>query len=246
MLVAPKPQYLAAFWQNSFDLKAHLSAFLDTDVRDIDLQLRECRETIKAIGEHFDWAMVDSFYQEQVGANHIFELAAWHLESSDYIGDMLCLIADRARGRVLDFGGGIGTHAIGAALCPNVTEVHYADLNPTNCEFVRDRADRLGLSDKLHVSTAIPDPKRFDTILCFDVVEHLPDPAAQLRQFHDWLVPEGILLVNWYFSKGFDNEFPFHLDDPAKVDAFFMVLQSQFLERFHPYLMTTRSYRKRG
>ncbi|TAF50884.1 MAG: class I SAM-dependent methyltransferase, partial [Oscillatoriales cyanobacterium] len=103
---------------------------------------------------------------------------------------------------------------------------------------------QLGLSDKLHVSTEIPDPKVFDTILCFDVVEHLPDPAGQLQQFYEWLKPEGMLLINWYFSKGFDQEFPFHLDDSAQIDAFFTVLQRQFLEQFHPYLMTTRSYRK--
>jgi SAM-dependent methyltransferase len=244
MIVAPQPQHLADFWSNGFELKAHLQEFLKLESCDIDLKLTECRETIKAIGEHFDWAMVDHFYQEQVGSSHIFELAAWHLESSDYIGDMLCLINDQAVGRVLDFGGGIGTHAIGAALCPNVTEVHYADLNPTNCEFVRYRAAQLGLSDKLHVSTDIPDPKVFDTILCFDVVEHLPDPAGQLQEFYEWLKPSGVLLVNWYFSKGFNQEFPFHLDDPAQIDAFFTVLQRQFLEQFHPYLMTTRSYRK--
>jgi hypothetical protein len=75
-------------------------------------------------------------------------------------------------------------------------------------------------------------------------VEHLADPAAQLRQFYDWLKPSGKLLINWYFFKGFNGEFPFHLDDPQKVEQFFQVLQSRFLEVFHPYFITARCYRK--
>jgi hypothetical protein len=51
-------------------------------------------------------------------------------------------------------------------------------------------------------------------------------------------------LINWYFFKGFNGEFPFHLDDPQKVEQFFQVLQSCFLEVFHPYFITARCYRK--
>ncbi|TAF49662.1 MAG: SAM-dependent methyltransferase, partial [Oscillatoriales cyanobacterium] len=54
MLVAPQPPHLAAFWSNGFDLKSHLQAFLKLEAGEIDLKLTECRETIKAIGEHFD------------------------------------------------------------------------------------------------------------------------------------------------------------------------------------------------
>lgn len=101
----------------------------------------------------------------------------------------------------------------------------------------------MGLSERIHCPETLPEGI-FDTIICFDVVEHLPDPAAQLRQFYAWLKPEGKLLINWYFFKGFNDEFPFHLDDPQKVEQFFQVLQSHFLEVFHPYLITARCYRK--
>jgi hypothetical protein len=54
------------------------------------------------------------------------------------------------------------------------------------------------------------------------------------------------MIVNWHFFKGFNQEFPFHLDDTKVVETFFNTLQSKFLEVFHPYLITTRCYRKQS
>jgi len=75
------------------------------------------------------------------------------------------------------------------------------------------------------------------------VLEHLPDPAAQLERFAERMDASAIALLNWYFFQGFQGEYPFHLDDPAQVEAFFRTLQARFLEVFHPYLITTRAYR---
>jgi hypothetical protein len=74
------------------------------------------------------------------------------------------------------------------------------------------------------------------------VLEHLSDPAAQLGLFAERLTSAGIALLNWYFFKGFQGEYPFHFDDQELVEAFFRTLQSRFLEVFHPYLITTRAY----
>jgi hypothetical protein len=54
---------------------------------------------------------------------------------------------------------------------------------------------------------------------------------------------EGRALLNWYFFKGHKGEYPFHFDDPNLVDCFFRTLQSNFLEVFHPLLITTRVYK---
>ena len=53
-----------------------------------------------------------------------------------------------------------------------------------------------------------------------------------------------IALFNWYFYKGEKNEYPFHIDDSQIVERFFKTLQSNFLEVFHPILITTRAYKK--
>ena len=76
------------------------------------------------------------------------------------------------------------------------------------------------------------------------MLEHLPDPSAQLMAFHQRMAPEAMALLNWYFFKGHNGEYPFHFDEPELVNGFFRTLQSQFLEVFHPLLITARLYRK--
>ncbi len=241
----PIPPALSGYWQNGFDLEAHLGSFLGLEAAELREKLRAGQQQLAELGRRdFGWDQADTFYRERVGSAYLLDLAAWHLSSTDYIGDTLRLVADHARGRVLDFGGGIGTHAIGAALCPAVEQVIFWDINPIHRQFVQLRAEKLGLSERIHCPETFSQGIPFDTVICFDVVEHLPDPAAQLRQFYDWLKPEGKLLINWYFFKGFNGEFPFHLDDLQKVEQFFQVLQSHFLEVFHPYFITARCYRK--
>lgn len=239
MTISPLPQYL----ENAFDLKQHLQDFLGLDSEKLEFRLAQSKQQLAELGHRdFDWAQTQEFYREQVGDIYLFELAAWHLSSREYIGDTIRLIADYGRGRLLDFGGGIGTQAIAAALCPQIERVIYCDLNPINQKFVQYRCQRLGLTDKIECCTTLPSGK-FDTIQCFDVLEHLPNPAEQLLNFASLLTPEGRLIVNWYFFKGFEQEFPFHLDDPQQIDQFFLTLQKQFLEVFHPYFTTTRCYR---
>ena len=53
-----------------------------------------------------------------------------------------------------------------------------------------------------------------------------------------------IALFNWYFYKGEKNEYPFHIDDNQIVENFFKTIQSNFLEVFHPILITARAYKK--
>ena len=240
----PHPDFLQPFWDHAFDLEQHLAEFLDLEPQTLRQRLEERKYAVADVSEHFDWALVSDFYRDHVGSAYLFELSAWHLGSQDYIGNTLDLIADQAHGRVLDFGGGIGTHAIAAALCPHVQEVVYVDINPVNRAFLQHRIEKLGLGSKLRCESELDADQRFDTILCFDVVEHLPDPSHMLLTFHKALQDHGKIILNWYFFKGFNNELPTHLDDPAIVDQFFQTLQYHFLEVFHPYLITTRCYRK--
>lgn len=243
---APTPTFLARFWQDAFDLEAHLQTFLDLDPTLLQEKLQASQTQLAQLGRRdFDWGSVDAFYRDQVGSLHILDLAAWHLSSRDYIGDTLRLVANSTTGVVLDFGGGIGTHTLGAALSPQVEQVIYWDLNPLHRQLVTFRAEKLGLRHKVQCPETFPAGIPFDSIICLDVLEHLPDPVAQLRAFRSYLQPTGTLITNWYFFKGFDQEFPFHLQDPVVIEAFFRVLQDEFLECFHPYLITTRCYRPR-
>ncbi len=235
------------FLEDGFALRAQLAAFLA--ISPAELEERLPRSTADLAGLHpgaFDPEQAGAFYEETVGDGHLLELAAWHLGSAGYIADTLRLQAQFARGHVLDFGGGIGSHALAAAALPEVERVWFVDLNPHNRAFVQERAERLGLAQRLSCHRDLDDPAlppRFDTLVCLDVLEHLSDPAGQLEIFAGRLQPTGHALLNWYFFKGFAGEYPFHFDDPALVERFFRTLQSRFLEVFHPWLITSRCYR---
>ena len=189
---------------------------------------------------------VSDFYTEIVGDRHIADLAAWHITSKDYIADTLKLQQSFSRDLVLDFGGGIGTHALANAMSSKVEHVFFVDINQTNRNFVEYRAKELGVEKKLTFCKTIKDAQisKFDTIICLDVLEHLADPVSQIRIFNEFMDSNSIALFNWYFYKGENNEYPFHIEDVQIVEEFFETLQSNFVEVFHPILITTRAYKK--
>jgi SAM-dependent methyltransferase len=235
------------FLADGFELSRQLAAHLGLSPEALAERLPRSTGDLAALHPGaFDPQRAEAFYEESVGDGHLLELAAWHLGSADYIADTLRLQARFARGQVLDFGGGIGSHALAAAALPQVEQVWFVDLNPHNRAFVAARAEALGLAAKLRCFRDLDDPAlppQFDTIVCLDVLEHLGDPAAQLEIFAGRLTGTGVALLNWYFFKGFNGEYPFHFDDEVLVNRFFTTLQGRFVEVFHPYLITTRAYR---
>ena len=186
------------------------------------------------------------FYEDIVGDKHLADLAAWHLTSKEYIASTLKLQQSFSKNLVLDFGGGIGTHALANAMSENVEHVFFVDINQTNREFVKFRAQKLGLEKKISFHKSIEDTnvKKFDLIVCLDVLEHLVDPGSQLNKFHAVMKEDSVSIFNWYFYKGDNNEYPFHIDDVRVIEKFFEILQSRFIEIFHPMLITTRAYKK--
>ena len=237
---------VSAFLKDGLAVKAHLSSYLSLPLEEVEARLARSTDDLAALHPGaFQPDDATGFYEDTVGTGHLLELAAWHLGSADYIADTLRLQQQFARGHVLDFGGGIGTHALSAAALPDVEHVWFVDLNSHNRAFVAERAAALGLEDRVSVHRDLEScgDQRFDTVVCLDVLEHLPDPSAQLECFHSAMAPDATALLNWYFFKGHHGEYPFHFDDPALVESFFRTLQGRFLEVFHPFLITTRAYR---
>ena len=237
---------VSSFLKDGFNLKKHLINFLQINNDQLEQRLLKGVDDLAALHPGaFTKNEVGDFYEEKVGDAHLIDLASWHLNSSSYIADTLRLQNKFASGKVLDFGGGIGTHALAASVLSDVEHVWFVDLNPQNRNFVKQRASQLGVEDLISVHRDLESTSNiiFDTVVCLDVLEHLPDPSNQLEIFLEKLSPNGIALMNWYFYKGENGEYPFHFDDPDMVEKFFSTLQFNFLEVFHPLLITTRAYK---
>jgi len=237
---------LKEFLDNAFNLKSHLMEFLSIEECDLDGFLANAKINLANLHPGDALSDVSDFYTKIVGDRHVADLAAWHITSKDYISDTLKLQQSFSKDLVLDFGGGIGTHALANAMSSKVEQVYFVDINETNRNFVEYRAMKLGLENKLTFCKTIKDTQisQFDTVVCLDVLEHLADPASQLEIFNKIMHPNSTALFNWYFYKGENNEYPFHIDDDELVEKFFKTLQSNFIEVFHPILITTRAYRK--
>ena len=239
-------QNISDFLETGFDLRIHLATFLQISLDELNRRLPKGIDDMAAIHPgSLNPDDAENFYEEMVGDAHLLDLASWHLNSSSYIADTLRLQKMFACGQVLDFGGGIGTHAIAAASLPDVEHVWFVDLNPINRDFVRKRAISLGLEQSISVHRDLQSTGKvkFDTLVCLDVLEHIPNPSDQLNSFCERIGPSSTALMNWYFFKGNNHEYPFHFDDPGMIEQFFFTLQSNFIELFHPFHITTRAYK---
>ena len=237
---------LEDFLDNAFDLKSHLMEFFSMKESDLDGFLTNAKMNLANIHPGDALSNVSDFYTEIVGDRHVADLAAWHITSKTYIADTLKLQQRFSKDLVLDFGGGIGTHALANAMSSKVEHVFFVDINETNRKFVEYRAKELGVEKKITFCNKIQDTQisKFDTVICLDVLEHLADPATQLKIFNEMMDYDSTALFNWYFYKGEKNEYPFHIDDALVIERFFNTLQSNFIEVFHPILITTRAYKK--
>ena len=237
---------LKEFLNDAFNLKSHLIEFLSLEESDLEDFLRNAKMNLASLHPGDALGEVSDFYEDIVGDRHLADLAAWHISSKDYIADTLKLQQRFSRDLVLDFGGGIGTHALANAMSSKVEHVFFVDINQTNRIFVEYRAKKLGVENKLTFCKTIQETEisKFDSIVCLDVLEHLPDPISQLDIFYKIMDYKSIALFNWYFYKGENNEYPFHIDDNEIIEGFFKKLQLNFTEVFHPILITTRAYKK--
>lgn len=101
-----------------------------------------------------------------------------------YVRNRASLISylDQPLGKVLDVGCGAG----GTSEClrsAGATHIVGVELDPAAAEQARTRHDDVVTGAAEDVVPQLEE--RFETILCYDVLEHLVDPASVLRMLHE-------------------------------------------------------------
>lgn len=107
------------------------------------------------------------------------------------------LVAELPRpiGRVLDVGCGEG--GVGRSLrAAGATEVHGIEVMPAEAAVARESLDSVfaGTVEAALETSSLPGP--FDTICCYDVLEHLADPAFALRGLRQLAADDGRLHIS--------------------------------------------------
>lgn len=102
--------------------------------------------------------------------------------------------ASPGTGKLLDFGGGDGATAARARELGLAGQVGVADR--VGVAHKLDFAFCGDLTDPAFVDAIMAAEGPFDTILCLDVLEHLPDPWATAARLEAMLAPGGTLVVS--------------------------------------------------
>jgi 2-polyprenyl-3-methyl-5-hydroxy-6-metoxy-1,4-benzoquinol methylase len=148
---------------------------------------------------------IQKFYE--ITPFYIYELAYWHMNRVQLkLRDSIVKIAS---GDVLDYGGGIGD--LSARLAEKGLNVTYADVEGKTFEFAKWLFKKRQLSIevldlKKHVLS-----KQYDTIICLDVIEHIPDPKTVLEKMAILLKKRGRLIITKLQRMRDFEEHPMHL-----------------------------------
>lgn len=119
----------------------------------------------------------------------------WHLHRREVLLDALKAVCPNRAAHLVEVGCGIGT--VASHLNANGFNVDYAEVHQAGLDIARKRAmARMGSAFgdqrsflKLDVLAA-PIPRRYNGILMFDVLEHLPDAQLALENLRQGLLRE--------------------------------------------------------
>ncbi|MSU54326.1 MAG: methyltransferase domain-containing protein [Candidatus Staskawiczbacteria bacterium] len=138
-----------------------------------------------------------------------FELSLWHM--TRYQKRFRKAVLGIAKGRVLDFGGGIGDMSL--LLAKNGFSVEYADVSGNTYNYAKWQFAKAGLSVAMTDLSSGKVSGRYDTIICIDVIEHLPNAKEVLKSLADSLNSGGTMVVtNLTVSQESSKYHPMHED----------------------------------
>jgi SAM-dependent methyltransferase len=214
----------------------------------------DAEERLRGSGERFrdEWtarvtdpknpAALAEFYNQSDA--ELFELAEWH--ASDLIHHRTLVVRDFALERggrcYLDYGSGIGSDAL--AFADAGFEVTLADVSDRLLAFAAWRCQRRGINVRtIDLKREELPPNAFDAAICFDVLEHIPEPVAIVRKIGRAMREDGLLAVHAPF--GPDPDRPMHVVHSDVVTPRMRALGFQPVDRDFPsYVWAPKLYRK--
>jgi SAM-dependent methyltransferase len=154
---------------------------------------------------------IKNFYR--VVPYYIFRLPYWHMERGQR--KFRENVVEYSFGDVLDYGGGPGDLSI--KLAEKGLNVTYADIQGINPDFARWLFERRGYKNEIEVLDVEKDEKKiwmkeYDTIVCIDVIEHIPHPESILEKMAKHLRKDGRLIITQLKSQGPVEDAPMHFE----------------------------------
>jgi SAM-dependent methyltransferase len=155
-----------------------------------------------------DAKSVIRFYEEST--TELFDLAEWHASDTIHLRTLICadLASERGAHTVLDYGSGIGSDAI--ALAGSGFDVTLADISGPLLAFATWRCRDRGFNVRtIDLKRQQLPAGAHDAVICFDVLEHVSDPAATARSIRRSMRHNGLLFLHAPF--GVDSNRPMHI-----------------------------------
>lgn len=221
----------------------------------LGIPFQEAERRVETSGEDFgkEWKLrvsdpsdpdqLTRFYNESQA--ELFEQIAWHASEQIHHRSLVCadLASTRPGREFLDFGSGIGSNALIFGLAG--FRVTLADIADPLRNFAKWRLERRGVTVRaLDLKRDEIEPKRYDVITCFDVLEHVPDPLGAVKRMRDALRVGGTYFL--YAPFGPDPERPMHIvhDDPVspRIRSLGFTIEHEWEAAFPPYVNPPRAF----
>lgn len=132
---------------------------------------------------------IKNFYQTT--PFNIFELIYWHSKRTQRL--FRSEVIETAKGKVLDYGGGVGDLSI--SLFKKGFEIHYAELGGNTFDFAEWMFKKRGCNIKTIDSDKDKISEKYNTIICIDVIEHIVDSKELLNNLVSRLEDRGKLII---------------------------------------------------
>lgn len=132
---------------------------------------------------------IEEFYK--IIPFYVFELVFWHGKRTQHI--LRSEIIKLTKGKVLDYGGGIGDLSID--LSKKGFIVDYADVYGNTFEFAKWLFQKKDYNIKMIDLNKEKLSKKYNTIICIDVIEHIVNAKTVLKNLVAHLENNGSLII---------------------------------------------------